>query len=63
MTGFQTVRVARRFTAQSSEPETYSFPSFRDPNGTIDLVRVESGDFAGIYVSPDDPRVEYEPGS
>ena len=60
--GFQTVELAAGFQARSTAPTTYRFPSFSDPQGSRDLVRIVSGPFADVLVSPQDPGVTYEPG-
>ncbi len=61
ITGYRVVKVSQRFSASASAPSSYAFPSLSHPQGTVLLVRVESGPFAGIYVSPDDAGVDYQP--
>lgn len=60
--GFRTINVERPFEARSTPPTLFAFPSFSDPNGQRLLVRIESGPFEGVYVSPEDPGVTYQPG-
>jgi len=62
ITGFRTVNVESGFQARSTAPSTYRFPSFSDPNGTKVLVRIVSGPYADVYVSPDDPGVSFQAG-
>lgn len=62
MTGYTDQSLAQRFTADSSAPKTYAFPSFSDPTGTIRLVEVLTGPQTGDYLSPDDRGVDYQPG-
>src|SRR4051812_673323 len=57
--GYREVKASRPFTARSTAPQAYSFPTFSDPEGTIQLVHLESGPYAGLWVSPDDPGVRY----
>jgi hypothetical protein len=56
---FQDVEASQRFTARSTAPQAYNFPTFSRPNGTIQLVQLLSGPYAGAWVSPDDPGVRY----
>jgi hypothetical protein len=56
---YHEVQASRPFTARSTAPQPYSFPTFSNPDGTIQLVRLLSGPYAGQYVSPDDPGVRY----
>lgn len=60
--GFHTVNTERSFEARATPPTLFAFPSFSDPNGQRLLVRIESGPYEGIYVSPEDPDVQYRPG-
>ena len=62
VTGFRTVDAESGFEAVGSAPATFQFPTFSDPTGTRLIIRLESGPFAGVYVSPDDPGVSYRPG-
>ena len=62
VTGFRTVTAESGFQARATAPGTYRFPSFSDPNGTKTLVRIVSGPYADVYVSPDDPGVTFQPG-
>ena len=62
VTGFHTITVETGFAALASAPATYRFPSFSDPNGTKALVRIVSGPYADVYVSPGDPGVTFQPG-
>jgi outer membrane biosynthesis protein TonB len=61
VTGYHMVHASRPVTARASDPQTYSFPTFSNPNGTIRLVQMLSGPYAGTWVSPDDPGVRYTP--
>ena len=63
VTGFRTVTVESGFQALATSPVSYRFPSFSDPNGTKDLVRIVSGPYADVYVSPDDAGVSFQPAS
>jgi outer membrane biosynthesis protein TonB len=54
--------VSAAFTARCSAPTDYPEPTLSDPIGHVLLVHLESGPWAGIYVSPDDPGVSYTPG-
>jgi hypothetical protein len=56
---YHEVQASRPFTARSTAPQSYSFPTFSRPDGTIQLVRLLSGPYAGLWVSPDDPGVRY----
>ncbi|MCY7417774.1 MAG: hypothetical protein LH650_04625, partial [Chloroflexi bacterium] len=62
ITGFRTVDVESGFQARSTAPSTYRFASFSDPNGTKVLVRIVSGPYADVYVSPGDPGVRFQTG-
>ena len=62
VTGFHDMTEPGPFTADAGAPRLYAFPTFSDPNGTIRLVRITSGQFTGTYVSPTDPGVRYRPG-
>ncbi len=62
VTGYRSVEVAHRFTTPASDPVAYAFPTLSDPAGAIRLVRITTGPLAGIFLSPDDPGVEYLPG-
>jgi hypothetical protein len=62
VTGYRTITVESGFQARATAPVTYRFPSFSDPDGTKTLVRIVSGPYADVYVSPDDPGVTYRPG-
>lgn len=62
ITGFRKVSVEAPFKARSTPPKRYSYPTFSDPKGKRRLVRIVSGPFEGVYVSPDDPGVRYSPG-
>lgn len=59
---FRRVRASAPETARASAPEAFSFPTFSNPHGTIRLVNMLSGPYAGTWVSPDDPGVRYTPG-
>jgi hypothetical protein len=61
VTGFRDVQTSSGVTARASAPSTYAFPTFSDPSGTVRLVRILTGPYAGIYVSPHDPGVRYTP--
>lgn len=61
-TGFHNVRTSSGVSARASAPADYAFPTLSDPSGTVRLVRILTGPYAGIYVSPDDPGVGYTPG-
>ena len=56
---YREVQASRPFTARSTTPQPYSFPTFSNPDGTIQLVKLLSGPYAGLWVSPDDPGVRY----
>jgi hypothetical protein len=60
--GFRTITLDAGFEARSTPPTAYRFPTFSDPLGTRDLVRIASGPYADVYVSPEDPGVTYQPG-
>ena len=62
VTGFRTVTVESGFQALATAPSSYRFPSFSDPEGTKTLVRIVSGPYADVYVSPDDPGVTFRAG-
>jgi len=62
ITGFRSISVEAPFEARSTPPTPVAFPSFSDPDGQRLLVRIETGPFAGIHVSPEDPGVTYQPG-
>jgi hypothetical protein len=62
ITGFRAVTAEAGFQARATAPRTYRFPSFSDPNGSKTLVRIVSGPYADVYVSPDDPGVAFQPG-
>ena len=59
VTGYRFISVEARITATASTATTYAFPSFSDPDGTIRLVRLQTGRFAGVFVSPDDAGIAY----
>jgi hypothetical protein len=59
---FRQIRSSSPVTARASEPRTFAFPTFSDPNGQVTLVQMLSGPYAGTWVSPDDPGVRYTPG-
>lgn len=63
VTGYHDVRASAPVTARASDPQTFDYPTFSDPNGQIRLVRMLSGPYAGTWVSPDDRGVRYTPGS
>ena len=50
------------FTARATAPKAYKFASFSDPNGKKLLVKILSGPYVGVYVSPEDAGVIYTPG-
>ncbi len=56
---FHEVQASHAFTADSTAPQEYSFPTFSHPDGTIQLVQLLSGPYAGLWVSPDDKGVHY----
>jgi hypothetical protein len=56
---YREVHATKAFTARSTSPQPYSFPTFSHPDGTINLVQILSGPYAGLWVSPDDPGVRY----
>lgn len=60
--GFHDVHASSGVSPRASAPGDYAFPTFSKPSGTIRLVRILTGPYAGIYVSPDDPGVRYTPG-
>ena len=62
VTGFHERHVSAAFTVRCTAPSEYPAPTLSDPNGHVRLVHIESGPWAGIYVSPDDPGVSYSPG-
>jgi len=62
ITGFRTITVDSGFRARATAPSIYQYPSFSDPNGTKMLVRIVSGPYADVFVSPDDPGVTFQPG-
>jgi hypothetical protein len=61
VSGFREVQAARRFGAGVEPPQTLDLPSLSDPEGRVRLVRIRTGPFAGMWVSPDDPGVEWTP--
>jgi hypothetical protein len=61
ITGFRDVHASAGVSAQATAPSTYAFPTFSHPNGTLRLVQILSGPYAGNQVSPDDPGVRYTP--
>lgn len=61
VTGYRTVQVTERFTAAATDPMTYAFPTLSDPDGAIRLVRIQTGPLAGVFLSPDEPGVDYRP--
>ncbi len=60
--GFTIVTRESGFQARSTAPAVYHFPSFSDPTGTKQLVRIVSGPYVDVLVSPDDPGVTFQPG-
>ncbi len=62
ISGFRSITVESGFQARATAPSTYRFPSFTDPNGTKTLVRIVSGPYVDVYVSPEDPGVTFQPG-
>jgi outer membrane biosynthesis protein TonB len=56
---YHEVKASHSFTSRSTSPQPYSFPTFSDPEGTVQLVQLLFGPYAGQYVSPDDPGVKY----
>jgi hypothetical protein len=56
---YHDVQASHAFTARATAPKDYGFPTFSNPDGTISLVRLASGPYAGLWVSPDDPGVHY----
>jgi len=56
---FHVVQASHAFSARSTAPADYDFPTFSNPDGTIQLVQILSGPYADTWVSPDDPGVTY----
>ncbi len=63
ITGLRTMKIESGFRARSTAPGVYRFPTFSNPDGTRQLVRIVSGPFVDLLVSPDDPGVTFQPGS
>jgi hypothetical protein len=57
--GFHKVHASNPFTARATLPQTFAFPTFSDPNGTVSLVQILTGPYAGTWISPDDPGVSF----
>lgn len=63
VSSYHEVHASSGVSARATVPAEYSLPTFSNPHGSVRLVRVVTGPYAGVYVSPDDPGVRYTPGS
>jgi hypothetical protein len=59
---FHNVTANAAFTARGTAPKAYKLATFSDPNGKKLLVKILSGPYTGLYVSPEDAGVTYTPG-
>jgi hypothetical protein len=59
--GYRKATIAERVTVRAEAPVTVRMPTFGDPDGTIDLVRLVTGKLKGEYVHPGDPGIDYTP--
>jgi hypothetical protein len=61
VSGYRKVTIADRVTVRAEAPVRLRMPTFSDPEGSIDLVRLVSGKLKGEYVHPGDPGISYTP--
>jgi hypothetical protein len=61
VSGYREASIAERTTARAEAPVIVRMPTFSDPDGTIELVRLVTGKLKGGYVQPGDPGIAYTP--
>ena len=61
VSGFRKVTIADPIVVRADAAATVRMPTFSDPEGTIELVRIATGKLKGDWVDPSAPGVVFTP--
>jgi hypothetical protein len=59
ITRVRDVNMKKPTTHRATSPEPFDYPTFDDPDGTVQLTMIVGGQLDGVWVSTDDPGVRW----